>query len=175
MDERDWTDRPLAEGARLSGPGCSVTRVGPGVLHAVSGDLEAALAALAPGAAMLGFGETPGTADFALRVGRDHALLVTGSAIDAPAGWDARGFALSAAGGAYARLDLVGPAARDLLASGLASAPPWGSPSASVQAFGARALVSGRPEGLTLWVERGALTACNGLLSRGISGLPSPT
>lgn len=170
MDERNWTDRPLAMGDSIDTPGCVVTRIEPGFLHLVSGNLEAALGRLAPGAARLGFAEIPDTPDFALRIGRDQALLVTSIDLDAAPGWHEPGFALSAAGGSYAHLALVGPSAAHLLAQGLAAPPPWRSPSTAVQFCGVRALVSGVPGGLTLWLERGHLTYCTGILRRYAEG-----
>lgn len=166
MDERRWTDRPLAPGESIETPGCVVTRREPGVLNLVSGNLDAALGILAPNAARLGFAETPGTSDFALRIGRDHALLVTSKAPRLAPGWHEQGFSLSAAGDFYACLTLVGPSAPDLLAHGLAAPPPWGSPSAAVQFCGVRSFVSGVPGGLALWLEAGFLTYCSSFLAR---------
>lgn len=166
MDERNWTDRPLPVGDSITGPGCRVTRVDPGRLSLVSGDLAAALDRLAPGADMVGFGGVPGTPAFGLRIGRDSALLVNASAADDLTGWQDGGFALSPAGGGYARFDMCGPAAWQVLAHGLSAAAPFGSPSAAVLFCGMGALVSGLPEGLALWVPFGHVTACSTFLSR---------
>lgn len=168
MDERDWTDRPLEIGARIETPDCTVTRREVGELSLISGDLRAALAVLAPQAALLGFGETPEGPDFALRIGRDQALLVTNAALPVAAGWHAGGFALSPAGQGLARLDLTGPGAADLLAHGLAAPAPWTSPSAAILFCGHRVLVSGLPDGLSLWVEQGRLTSCCSFLAADI-------
>ncbi|MDJ0822854.1 MAG: hypothetical protein QNJ09_13725 [Paracoccaceae bacterium] len=158
MDERIWTDRPLAVGTTIELPGCRVTRVEVGCQSLLSGDLQAGLDILAPDAEMLGFADTPGTADHAIRIARDQALLVTAKPMESQPGWHPQGFALSPAGGRYACLSLIGPNAAELLAHGLTSAPPWDSPSAAVNFAGVPALVTGTSNGLTLWVESAYLT-----------------
>lgn len=165
MDERIWTDRPLQVGAQMDVAGCRVTRAPFGVQTLISGDLTAALERLAPAAPLLGFGQAPDGPDFALRIGRDQALLVTAEPVPVAAGWHGAGFAVSPAGAAYAPLCLRGAGAADLLAHGLNSAPPWASPSAATLFCGHPALVSGVPDGLVLWVEQGALTAVRTFLS----------
>lgn len=158
MDERLWTDRPLGLGAQLDLAGCVVTREDPGALYLVSGDLSVALQRLSAGADMLGFGEAPKGEDYALRIGRDHALLRCVEPIDARPDQKAEGFVVSEAGSLYACLHLGGPNAWDVLAQGLASAPPMGSASCAIPFCGVRALVSGAPDGLYLWVEAAYLT-----------------
>ncbi len=166
MDDSVWTDRPLAPGASIDVAGVRVTRAAEGVQYLISGDLDAAVAALSPGAARPGFGEVAGKGDIAIRIARDRALLVTAAPVARDAGWQAEGFALSPAGGLYVALALQGDGAAGLLAQMLASAPPWGSPSAMVPVLGRSALVTGRPDGLTLWVERGHLTFITGFIAQ---------
>lgn len=157
MDDRDWTDRPLAPGASIDAAGVRVTRGTAGAQYLISGNLDAALAALAPEAARLGFAQVAGTGDIAIRIARDRALLVTLAPVNRDGGWQAEGFALSPAGGLYVPLALQGEGAAGLLAQMLASAPPHGSPSAMVHVLGRPGLVTGRPDGLTLWIEPGHL------------------
>lgn len=164
MDERDWTDRPLAEGETLEAPGVSVTRVVPGVQTLVSGDLEAAIGVLAPGARMLGFADVPDSPDLVLRIARDRALLVTALPVPRTPGWQSEGFALSAAGGLYACLSLRGPGAEALLSQALTGPAPHGSPSAALRFAGTTALVTGLADGLSLWVEQGHLALVTGVL-----------
>jgi len=158
VDERIWTDRPLEVGAQIASDDCTVTRVAPGHLTLISGDLRAALALLAPKAALLGFGARPDGPDLALRIGRDHALLSTDAPIATAPGWQPGGFAIGPAGDGFACFRLSGTGAAERLVHGLAAAPPWGSPSAAVQVCGVRALVSGAEDGLVLWVEHGLAT-----------------
>ncbi len=164
MDERDWTDRPLTATETINTNGIRVAPQETGYQSLISGDLEAALALLAPGASMLGFAQTPETSDHAIRIARDQALLITAAPPVSEAGWNADGFAFSPAGGRFACLSLTGPSALELLAHGLNSPPPKGSPSAALRFAGASALVTGTSDGLRLWVERGHLTFVTGFL-----------
>ncbi len=174
MEERDWTDRPLAWDAVIATPTCRVTRQQSGYQSLVSGDLAAGLTVLAPGAAMIGFAETPAGADYAIRIARDRALLVTQSPPAREAGWQAEGVALSPAGECYACLALSGTGAMALLAQGLTSAPPTGSPSAALRFAGLTVLVTGAPHGCLLWVDPASLSYVTGFLSRLTGGAPAP-
>lgn len=166
MDERNWTDQPLMAADTIDGNGVRVARQDTGCQSLISGDLETALALLAPGASMLGFAQTPKTSDHAIRIARDQALLITAAPPMSEAGWNAKGFAFSPAGGRFACLSLIGPNALDLLAHGTNSAPPTGSPSAALRFAGTSALVTGNSDGLNLWIERGHLTFVTGFLQR---------
>jgi hypothetical protein len=158
MDERTWTDRPLAEGASLDLCTTRVTREEVAFVSLVSGDLDAALSALCPAAPMLGLGEGTQAGDYAIRIARDHAALVTRAAPDLRPGWHDAGFALSRADDRFACLALRGAGAREVLARGLASPLPHASPSAALRFAGRTALLTGAEDGLRLWVERGDLT-----------------
>lgn len=157
MDERIWTDRALAMGEGIDVPGARITRETTGAQSLISGNLDAAIAALAPRAAMLGYAETPAGPDAAIRIARDRALLVTEAPVTRAAGWQEEGFALSHAAEMYACLSLRGPGAGEVLAQALASPAPIGSASAMVHAMGLRALVTGLSDGLALWVEQAHL------------------
>lgn len=157
MDDRIWTDRPLDPGASIDAAGARITRMQTGAQYLISGDLDAAVDALAPGAARLGFAQVADTDDIAIRIARDRALLVTATPVARNGGWQAEGFALSPAGGLYAALALQGEGAEGLVAQMLSAPTPHGSPSAMVHVLGLRVLVTGRTDGLTLWVERGHL------------------
>lgn len=166
MDERQWTDRPLSPGELIKGPDWDVRLVEVGVQSLISGDLDAALAFLAPGVPVLGLAEGPAPGDHAIRIARDHALLITSAPPGATPGWLGDGFAFSAAGDRYACLALEGPGARHLLAHGLASPLPMASPSAAIGFAGITALLTAAPAGLFLWVERARLTEVSGALAR---------
>lgn len=163
MDERDWTDRPLPEGGTLDLPGCRIAREAVAHVSLVTGDLDAALAVLAPGAPMLGLAEGAAGADYAIRVARDHAVLVTAAPPGRPSGWQGEGFALSRADDRYARLSLTGPEAPHWLAHGLASPLPAASPSAAIRFAGRTVLLTGVPGGFALWADPADLTALTGV------------
>ena len=77
MRETDWTAARRAEGARVARPGFSArARTGHGQTL-ISGDLDAALAALAPGAPFVGLHGLAPDGPHALRIAPDKALLVT--------------------------------------------------------------------------------------------------
>lgn len=165
MDERDWTDRPLAEGGpALTGDGIVIRRTAPGAMALISGDLDAALAALAPGAAMVGIGGASDMRPVALRIARDRALLLTDTATSV-AGWCDPGYAVSPADGLYACLAITGPGARDLIAEGTSVDPGGASPSAAVLFAGCPCLLSGTEGGWRLWVETPMLTYMTGWLA----------
>jgi hypothetical protein len=164
MDERIWTDRPLAPGEALERPDCRVAHVPSACQTLLTGDLDRAVAALAPGAPLLGLGGAAGDAPFAIRVARDHAILVTEIPPDIAAGWHGDGFAISRADGRFCCLSLSGPGAADVLAQGLSSPLPAGSPSAALRFAGRTALLTGREGGFGLWVERADLTFVSSFL-----------
>lgn len=121
---------------------------------------------LAPDAPLLGFAEVSDTPEQAIRIARDHALLVTSNPVQEDPGWHSAGFALSDAGNRFACLDLAGHGAMDVLAHGLASAAPVGSPSAALYFVGLPVLVTGTRTGLKLWVDQAHLTYLTGFIAR---------
>lgn len=80
MDERIWTNTSPEPGERADYPGLTVTCDAPGGAQMISGDLEAALAVLAPGAPVLGCGAPAPQGPHAIHVARDRAILVTPAA-----------------------------------------------------------------------------------------------
>src|SRR5260370_17299775 len=70
-------DKPRLHARAVSGLGQTL----------ISGDLEAAIAALAPGAPMLGLYAFAPDGAHALRIARDSALLLTPSTLGADQGW----------------------------------------------------------------------------------------
>jgi hypothetical protein len=164
MDERVWTDAPLAEGAVMTGDGVAIRRVAPGAMALISGDLDAAGAALAPGAAMVGLGARSDMRPVALRIARDRALLLTDAPVTA-GGWFDPGFAVSPAEGLYACLSITGPGARALIAEGTSVDPDGASPSAAVLFADCPCLLSGTADGWLLWVEAPMLTYLTGWLA----------
>jgi hypothetical protein len=128
MRERDWTNPAPEPGDLVEGPGVTVQCLAPGQAALISGGLDAAISALAPGAAMIGLLDTlPGAGAYALRIARDRALLCTPGALDAAPGWHGD-YALSAADDLYVPIQIAGDADGTFL-SGCMSAQ-GGSPSA---------------------------------------------
>lgn len=153
MPERDWTDRPLSEGASLEVAGLTITRAAAKPACLISGNLNAALAAVAPDAAMVGlFAERRGKD--AVRIARDRALCV---GFEGVAGWHTN-FAVSPATGLYARFDLSGPALHDALAEGTSADLAQSSASAATLFAGQTCLLTRRSHTAELWVEAAMAT-----------------
>lgn len=113
MDECDWTDRPLAEGASVEVAGLRITHAPTVSACLVSSDLDAGLAALSPGPALVSLFADRRAMD-GIRIARDRAFFI---GMNGLAGWK-NSFAVSPATGLYVRFDLSGPALCDVLAEG---------------------------------------------------------
>ena len=158
MDERIWYDRPLEVGATLACHDCVIARIAVPHVSLVSGSLGTAIEALCPGAPVLTLAESPASGDYMIRIARDHAVLVSRAAPARAPGWQAEGFAFSVADDKFAALSLRGPGAEAVLSHALGFALPKGSASCALRVARRMALVTGLPDGLTLWVERADLT-----------------
>ena len=113
MHEREWTDTPLDIGASVSLGSTTLLRCAPPrAAFLISGDLDAALAAVCPDAPCLGLLEgSSGAKDFAIRIGRFSALLVLNSSDCPKPGWTDAGYGVSDARDAYTEFRLDGEAA----------------------------------------------------------------
>ncbi|HLS18228.1 MAG TPA: hypothetical protein VK090_00335 [Paracoccaceae bacterium] len=154
MDEMEWRGSvPLAGEAIEIGNASAMVEPDRNALM-VSGDLAAALAALCPDARMVGLGEECGEQDFALRIARDRALLVTGQALDVEPGWYPAGYAVSSADDAFAAVALSGADAPAIIGEGVTADLKAASPSAAILFAGQFALLARRGEDYRLWIER---------------------
>jgi len=97
----------------------------------VSGDLNAASAALGASAPSLGLWQVAETPPALVRIARDRALLVSERPLAVEDGWHEQGFALSSADDAWAVLEIQGEALPDLMAEGAAGNLAGKSPSAA--------------------------------------------
>ncbi len=152
MREMKWPELPPPSGEIIAREDLRVTAAHLGGALLVSGDLEAALAALAPGAPMLGRGGDIAAATWAARIARDRALLVGGAPWDVAPGWRAGGYALSQADDLWLALTITGGATQRVLAEGTAD-PGAGSPSASVLFAGQTCLLLRRDAGAVILAE----------------------
>ena len=118
----------------------------------VSGDLEAAVAALAPGAPVLGLHALVAEGAHALRIGRTSALLVTPVQLLVADGWR-DGWCATAVDDGWAAIDVSGADAPQALAQGTSADLAVGSPSAAVVFFGLRGLLARTAEGFRIHVE----------------------
>ena len=165
MREREWS-APRPRAARvIERPGFAVDVVLGLGQALISGALETALAALAPGAPLLGLGALTPAPPYALRISRDQALLVTETPLSGADGWHG-GYALSRMDDAYAVLDLSGSEAAEAVAEATAADLAAGSPSAAAMFGGLRALLAARERGFRLHIEAAWREAALEFLSR---------
>jgi len=158
MRETDWRAARSAEGTLAQRPGFSArARTGLGQTL-ISGDLEAAVKALAPGAPLVGlYGLAPEGAH-ALRVARLKALLVTPGPIAAVDGWRDSWCATTVDDG-FVVVEVEGTDAGLVLMQGTAADLAAGSPSAALMFAGQRCLLARTGGGFRLHVERPRLEA----------------
>jgi hypothetical protein len=135
-------DRPRLQARALDGFGQTL----------ISGDLDAAVGALAPGAPILGLHALAPDGAHALRIGRASALLVTPAAIAAPEGWR-EGWCATSVDDGWAVVEVFGADAPQALMQATSADLAAGSPSAAVLVFGLRALLTRTQAGFRLHVE----------------------
>jgi len=135
-------DRPRLQAWALDGLGQTL----------ISGDLDAAVAALAPGAPTLGLYALAPEGAHALRIGRTSALLVTPTAIAAPEGWRG-GWCATGVDDGWAAVEVFGADAPHALMQATSADLAAGSPSAAVVVFGLRALLARAHAGFRLHIE----------------------
>lgn len=126
-----WSPAPDWTTARIEGDGYSVRRVLDFRQTLVSGDLGAAFAQLMPGASEIGLWSVAQAEPFALRIGRDRALLVSPDPLAAAPGWR-NGYVATPCDDAYAILEISGVALREIVAEGTSVDIEAGSRSAAV-------------------------------------------
>ncbi|WP_397544340.1 hypothetical protein [Roseovarius salis] len=153
MRERDWTNPAPEAGDSIEGPGVAVRCLAPARAAVISGNLDAAISTLAPGAAMIGLLDTlPGSGHYALRIARDRALLCTPEPLGTAPGWHGN-FALSPADDLYVPIQIEGDDDATLLCSCMSA--QGGSPSA-MTLFADKPCLVARAHGtaVRVWVPR---------------------
>jgi hypothetical protein len=140
--EGELIDRPRLQARALSGRGSAL----------ISGDLDAAIATLAPGAPILGLYALAPEGAHALRIARDRALLVTHAPLGVADGWR-EGWCATSVDDGWAAVDVGGPDAPLALAQGTSADLAADSPSAAVLFAGLRCLLARTETGFRLHVE----------------------
>ena len=87
MREMNWPPARRAEGTLILGPRLQARALAGWGSTLISGDVEAAVTALAPGAPILGLFALVPEGAHALRIARDRALLVNPQPLGAADGW----------------------------------------------------------------------------------------
>ena len=130
----------------------------------ISGDVDAALASLAPGAPMLGLYALVPEREHGLRIGRSSALLVTpapliGRSEERPSfdglcaeGWR-DGWCATSVDDGWAAIEVSGEDAGAALMQATSADLASGSPSAAVLVFGLRGLLARTARGFRVHVE----------------------
>ncbi len=154
-------DRPRLTARRLDGLGQTL----------ISGDLNAAVASLAPGAPMLGLYALAPAGAHALRIGRTSALLVTpapliGRSEERPSfgGLVADGWCATSVDDGWAVVEVSGEDAPQALMQATSADLAAASPSAAVLVFGLRGLVAKTSSGFRVHVEAAWLETLLGWL-----------
>ena len=150
MRETSWPPAQGGAGILIDRPGLNVRALDGLGLTLLSGDLKAAVAALAPGAPILGLYALAPAGAHALRIGRASALLVTPAPIAATDGWR-DGWCATSVDDAWAAVE-VSDAAQALMQATSADLA-GGSPSAAVLFFGLRGLLARIESGFRVHVE----------------------
>jgi sarcosine oxidase, subunit gamma len=135
-------DRPRFQARALDGLGQTL----------ISGDLEAAVAALAPGAPTLGLYALAPDGAHALMIGRLSALLVTPAPLCVTEGW-LDGWCATGVDDGWAAVEVSGADMAQALMQATSADLAAGSPSAAVIFFGLRGLLARTPAGFRIHVE----------------------
>jgi hypothetical protein len=152
MREMEWP--PARGGAELliDRQRLTARRLGGLGQTLISGDLDAAIAEIAPGAPMLGlFGFAPESAH-ALRIGRTSALLVTSTPISVAEGWR-EGWCATSVDEGWAAVEVSGEDASKAVMQTTSADLASGSLSAAAMIFGMRGLLARMPSGFRVHVE----------------------
>jgi hypothetical protein len=152
MREMEWA--PARGGAELliDGQRLAARRLSGLGQTLISGDLDAAIADLAPGAPMLGLYALAPEGAHGLRIGRTSALLVTPAPLATAEGWR-DGWCATSVDDAWAAVEVSGEDASQALMQATSADLASGSPSAAVIYFGLRGLLVRTPSGFRVHVE----------------------
>jgi hypothetical protein len=152
MREMEWPPARGGGGLLIDRPRLTARRLGGLGQTLISGDLDAAIAEIAPGAPMLGlFGFAPESAHV-LRIGRASALLVTPPPLAVADGWR-EGWCATSVDEGWAAVEVSGEDARKAVMQATSADLASGSPSAAVLVFGLRGLLARTPSGFRVHVE----------------------
>ncbi len=167
MDERDWTDRPLAPETPIVLGDLTVTMLPQaGSTYLVSGKMDEVVGAFGLDNGIICLLETqPNAGSFGIRTGRNSALIIYPDAHELVPGWHPAGFAVSAAFETYETILLSGPGSAMALAQGGVADINATSKSAMLRFAGVSVLLTQGENGYLLWVPKAQLTYMTSFLS----------
>jgi hypothetical protein len=152
MREMEWPPARGDAGLLVDRPRLAARRLGGRGQTLISGDLDAAVASLAPGAPMLGLYALAPAGAHVLRIGRTSALLVTPAPIAATDGWR-DGWCLTCVDDGWAAVEVSGEDAGNALMQATSADLAAGSASAAALVFGLRGLLVRTSSGFRVHVE----------------------
>jgi hypothetical protein len=152
MREMEWPAVRSAAGLLIDRQRLTVRRLGGLGQTLISGNLEAAIADLAPSAPTLGLYALAPKGAHALRIGRMSALLVTPAPLAISEGWR-DGWCATAVDDGWVAVEVSGDDAAQALVQATSADLASGSPSAAVLIFGLRGLLARTPSGFRVHVE----------------------
>lgn len=126
-----WTPAPDRAVVRIEREGLSARFLSGLGQTLVSGDLDAALSTIAPGAPEFGLWGLADTESFSVRVARDRALLVTPAPLAVVSGWR-DGFVATPCDDAFAVVEISGEGLLELVSEATSVSLDAGSRSAAV-------------------------------------------
>ena len=152
MREMEWPPARGGAGLLIDRQRLNARRIGGLGQTLISGNLDAAIAEIAPGAPMLGLYALAPESAHALRIGRTSALLVTPAPLAAADGWR-DGWCATSVDDGWAAVEISGTDAAQALMQATSANLASGSPSAAVLVFGLRGLLARTPSGFRVHVE----------------------
>jgi hypothetical protein len=164
MREMEWPPARRGADLHINRQRLTVRRLGGLGQTLISGDLDAAIASLAPDAPMLGLYALASESAHALRIGRESALLVTpapliGRSEERPSldglpleGWR-DGWCATSVDDGWAAVEISGADAAQALMQATSADLASGSPSTAAMIFGLRGLLAQTPSGFRVHVE----------------------
>jgi hypothetical protein len=152
MREMEWPPARSGAGLLIDRQQLTARRLGELGQTFISGDLDTAIAEVAPGAPMLGLYALAPEGAHALRIGRMSALLITPAPLVVADGWR-DGWCATSVDAGWAAVEVSGADAPQALMQATSSDLALGSPSAAILFFGLRGLLARTPSGFRAHVE----------------------
>jgi sarcosine oxidase gamma subunit len=152
MREMEWLPARGGSELRVDRQRLTVRRLGGLGQTLISGDLDAAIADLAPSAPMLGLYALAPESAHALRFGRQSALLVTPAPLAISEGWRA-GWCATSVDDGWVAVEISGADAAQALMQATSTDLASGSASAVILVFGLRGLLVRISSGFRVHVE----------------------
>ena len=152
MRKMEWPPARGGAGLLIDRQRLNARRLGGLGQTLISGDLDMGIAALAPGAPMLGLYALAPESGHALRIGGASALLITPAPLAVVDGWR-DGWCATSVDDAWAPVEISGADAAQALMQATSADLASDSPSTAVLVFGLRGLLARTSSGFRVHVE----------------------